>query len=87
MTALRAGVAVAVPGHLGPDTGHPGVTEIVHRLRAAADEMVAFSRTKTLMREAAMTIERLDADTRHHAADAARLTAELSRSRATPRGE
>ena len=46
----------------------PGAQEIVARLRDAADQMVAFSRTKTLLRDAAATIERLDAAARFNRA-------------------
>jgi hypothetical protein len=38
----------------------PGVPDLVARLRDAADQMVAFSRTKTLLRDAATTIEQLE---------------------------
>jgi hypothetical protein len=37
-----------------------GVTALVTRLRDAADRMVAFSVTKTLLRDAATAIEQLE---------------------------
>jgi len=43
--------------------------------------MVPFSGTKTLLREAASTIERLDGRARRHAAEVAHLTAELAQAR------
>jgi len=60
---------------------HPGVHDVIARLRDAAGQMVPFSRTKTLLREAASTIERLDGDARHHATEVARLSVELTRVR------
>jgi hypothetical protein len=47
--------------------------------------MVPFSETKTLMREAAAAIERLELDARNHAAEIVRLTSELNKLRPVPR--
>jgi hypothetical protein len=49
----------------GPENPHGeatphGVQDLVARLRNAADRMVAFSVTKTLLRDAATTIEQLE---------------------------
>jgi hypothetical protein len=85
MTILRTPFGVPAPEHLDHEAGHPDVHETVVRLRDAADQMVAFSRTKTLLREAASTLERLDGDSRHLATEIARLTAELARMRTAPR--
>jgi len=64
MTGVRSLVGVSVPGNSARETPLPGVRDLVARLRDAADQMVAFSRTKTLLRDAAAAIERLDAAAR-----------------------
>jgi hypothetical protein len=84
MTMLRTPFGVPGPEHLDHEAGHPGVHETVVRLRDAADQLVAFSRTKTLLREAASTLERLDGETRNLANEVARLTAELAHTRTAP---
>lgn len=60
MTVARSPVGVPAPENLPRKATPPGVRDLVARLRDAADQMVAFSRTKTLLRDAAVTIERLD---------------------------
>ena len=60
--------------------------DLVWRLRDTASRMVPFSQTKTLMREAAVAIERLTGDARTHAAEVARITSELNKLRPIPRG-
>jgi len=64
MTETRSPVGVPVPGNSAREVTTPGVRDLVARLRDAADQMVAFSRTKTLLRDAAATIEQLDAAAR-----------------------
>ena len=59
--------------------------DLIVRLRATACRMVPFSETKMLLREAAITIERLDSDARNRTTEIARLTSELSKLRAAPR--
>jgi hypothetical protein len=60
MTEARSLVDARAPGNSVHGAMPPDVQDLVARLRAAADQMVAFSRTKTLLRDAAATIERLD---------------------------
>ena len=60
MTETRSSVSVPAPENSPREATSPGVRELVARLRDAADRMVAFSRTKTLLRDAATTIEQLD---------------------------
>jgi hypothetical protein len=66
------------------EAGQSSAHQLIARLRDAAAEMVPFSGTKTLLREAASTIERLDGSARRHAAEVAHLTAELARARSAP---
>jgi hypothetical protein len=61
--------------------GQASAQQLVTRLRGAAAEMVPFSGTKTLLREAASTIERLDGSARRHAVELDHLTAELAQAR------
>jgi hypothetical protein len=61
MIGTRSPVGVPAPGNAARETTAPGVRDLVARLRDAADQMIAFSRTKTLLRDAAATIEQLDA--------------------------
>jgi hypothetical protein len=65
--------------------GGSSIQALLVRLRDLAGRLVAFSETKLLLREAAMTIERLDRDAERHAAETARLTAELAHERASAR--
>jgi hypothetical protein len=65
--------------------GEATVGDLVVRLRATACRMVPFSETKTLLREAAVAIERLDGDARDRATEIARLTSELNKLRPAPR--
>jgi hypothetical protein len=51
----------SVPPEEGPD---PAAASVAVRLRDAASQMVAFSPTKGLLREAAALIERLDSEVR-----------------------
>ena len=61
MTAVASPVGVVAGSEHSPhDATPPGVAALVTRLRAAADRMVAFSVTKTLLRDAATTIEHLE---------------------------
>jgi hypothetical protein len=61
------------------------VGDLIVRLRETACRMVPFSETKTLLREAAAALERLDSDARNHTTEIARLTSELNTLRAVPR--
>ena len=56
--------------------------DLIIRLRETASRMVPFSETKTLLREAAIALERLDGNARNHEAEIARLTAQLNKLRA-----
>jgi hypothetical protein len=85
MTTLRTLVDAPAPDAGGHDAGQPAIDHVIARLREAAARMIAFSETKTLLREAATTIERLHSDGRHHEAEVARLTMELDRVRAATR--
>lgn len=60
MTLVGPPVGVAGSEHPPQDALSLGVTALVTRLRDAADRMVAFSVTKTLLRDAATTIEQLE---------------------------
>jgi hypothetical protein len=60
MTGVRSLVGVAAAANLPRDAVPPEVRDLVTRLRSAADRMVAFSVTKTLLRDAATTIEQLE---------------------------
>jgi len=60
VTAVGSPVGAAGSEHSPHDATAPGVAALVTRLRAAADRMVAFSVTKTLLRDAATTIEQLE---------------------------
>jgi hypothetical protein len=60
MTGARSLAGAHAPGDSVREATPPDVQDLVARLRTAADQMVAFSRTKTLLRDAAATIERLD---------------------------
>jgi hypothetical protein len=51
---------MAAPENPPREATQPAVRVLVARLRDAADQMVAFSRTKTLLRNAATTIEQLE---------------------------
>jgi hypothetical protein len=51
---------VPKPEHSTPEASPPEVRDLVMRLRNAANRMVAFSVTKTLLRDAATTIEQLE---------------------------
>jgi hypothetical protein len=53
--------------------------ELVARLRAAAERLMPYSEARTLLRQAAGAVERLDRDVHSQAADIARLTRELER--------
>ncbi len=64
MTVLAARGAGADPSSSGGDTIDPSVGALVLRLREAADQMVAFSQAKTLLRDAASMIERLEVASR-----------------------
>lgn len=55
--------------------------DLVVRLRETAGRMVPFSETKTLLREAAAAIERLDSAAHSRATEIARLTSELNKLR------
>jgi hypothetical protein len=68
------------------ETGEATVGDLVVRLRETAGRLVPFSQTKTLLREAAATIERLDGEARDHVTQIARLTSELNKLRTAPRG-
>jgi len=68
MIAARSLVGMQTPGNPACETTPPHAQDLVARLRDAADQMVAFSRTKTLLRDAAATIERLDAAARFNRA-------------------
>jgi hypothetical protein len=54
------------------------VSDLIFRLREAADRMVPFSEAKRVLKEAAVVIERLDGAARDHAAEIRRLAAELA---------
>jgi hypothetical protein len=84
MTMLRTVMGVQGPGHVEHEAGYPGVHDTVLRLREAADQLVAFSQTKTLLREAASSLERIDGQARSLAAEVSRLTAELAHTRTAP---
>ena len=86
MTLLRKRPVETPPGNQAHEPGQPGVHDVITRLRDAAGRMVPFSVSRTLLREAASTLERLDGDARHHATEVAHLTEELARVRAAPRG-
>ena len=60
MIGVRSVAGVPALGHSDGEATPPGVTALVARLRNAADRMVAFSVTKTLLRDAATTIEQLE---------------------------
>ena len=53
--------------------------DLIDRLRQTASRMVPFSATKNLLREAAVAIQRLDAEVHRDHAEIARLTAQLSK--------
>jgi hypothetical protein len=54
------------------------VHDLVVRLREEANRMPATSRERSLLREAASTIEMLDSEARRQTIEAARLTARLA---------
>jgi hypothetical protein len=60
MTGVRSLVGVTAAANPPHDAVPPEVRDLVSRLRSAADRMVAFSVTKTLLRDAATTIEQLE---------------------------
>jgi hypothetical protein len=60
MSAPQTPVEGRAPVTPPRDPVPPGVQDLVARLRNAADRMVAFSVTKTLLRDAATTIEQLE---------------------------
>jgi len=60
VTAVGSPVGVTGSEHAPHDATPHGVAALVTRLRDAADRMVAFSVTKTLLRDAATTIEQLE---------------------------
>ncbi len=60
MIGLRPLGGVTAAGNPPREAAPPGVRDLVSRLRNAADRMVAFSATKTLLRDAATTIEQLE---------------------------
>ena len=64
--------------------GDATVDDLIERLRETAGRMVPFSETKTLLREAAATIERLDRLGRDRATEIVRLTSELNKARPVP---
>ena len=64
MTMLTARPRGPLADTPGPDAPDPGASELVTRLRNEASQMVAFSRTRTLLREAASMIERLESAAR-----------------------
>ena len=86
MTLLPTRRGRPAPEDLVHASGQSGVHDIIARLRDAAAQMVPFSGTKTLLREAALAIERLDLNARRDATEVAHLTAELTRARSVPRG-
>ena len=61
LVARHPGGRVEGPGVEGPD---PIVASVVARLYEAADQMVAFSQPKGLLREAAALLERLESEVR-----------------------
>ena len=60
MTVVGSSVGGAGSEHPPHEATPPSVAALVTRLRDAADRMVAFSVTKTLLRDAATTIEQLE---------------------------
>jgi hypothetical protein len=60
VTAARSSTGVPEPQNATHEAAPPGLHDLVMRLRTAADRMVAFSVTKTLLRDAATTIEQLE---------------------------
>ena len=60
MTEVRSPNGVAAPVNAADEALQPRARDLVARLRDAADQMVAFSRTKTLLRDAATAIEQLE---------------------------
>ena len=60
MTAVRWPTGVPETADPHRESTPPEVRDLVIRLRSAADRMVAFSVTKTLLRDAATTIEHLE---------------------------
>jgi hypothetical protein len=85
MTTLRIPSGVPAQQHMEHEAGHSGVHDTVLRLREAADQLVAFSQTKTLLREAASTLERLDGNARRLETEVTRLTAGLEPARTAAR--
>jgi hypothetical protein len=77
VTTPRTYLAPPAPDAPGPEGGGGGAhaRDLAARLRDEADQMVAFSRVKTLLRDAASTIDRLDHDAQLLATEVARLTA------------
>ncbi len=61
LVAEHRGARVEGPGVEAPD---PAVASVVARLHEAADQMVAFSQAKGLLREAAALLERLESEAR-----------------------
>jgi hypothetical protein len=60
VTVVGSPVGRAGSEHPPHEAAPPSVAALVTRLRDAADRMVAFSVTKTLLRDAATTIEQLE---------------------------
>jgi hypothetical protein len=60
MIGVRSLVGVTLAANPPREAAPPAVRDLVMRLRNAADRMVAFSVTKTLLRDAAATIEQLE---------------------------
>jgi hypothetical protein len=79
MTPLPMHVEARAPEDPVHAPGQSGAHDIVTRLRDAAAQMVPFSGTRTLLREAAATIEQLDGLARRHVTEAAHLAAEARR--------
>jgi len=60
VTATQPSIGVPETADSRRESTPPEVRDLVTRLRSAADRMVAFSVTKTLLRDAATTIEHLE---------------------------
>jgi hypothetical protein len=60
VTTAGSSTGVPEPQNATHESEPPGIHDLVTRLRSAADRMVAFSITKTLLRDAATTIEQLE---------------------------
>jgi hypothetical protein len=64
MTTLAARPPAARGEGPGGEAPDPVVVSVVARLHDAADQMVAFSQSKGLLREAAALLERLESEVR-----------------------